>query len=59
MIQIKNTINNELTMNFNCRVNSKNKIEFNIENPKSLYDLKKGLNRNKRSIILNSLVIND
>ena len=59
MIQIKNTINNELTMNFNCRENSKNKIEFNIENPKSLYDLKKGLNRNKRSIILNSLVIND
>ena len=59
MIQIENTINNELIMNFNCKVNSKNKIEFNIENPKSLYDLKKGLNRNKRSIILNSIEIND
>jgi len=59
MIQIKNTINNELIMKFNCKVNSKNKIEFNIENPKSLYDLKKGLNRNKRSIILNSIEIND
>tara|TARA_B100000787_G_C16184053_1_gene293548 strand:+ start:277 stop:1803 length:1527 start_codon:yes stop_codon:yes gene_type:complete len=58
IVQIKNSTNNQLTLSFNCKENSNNKIEFNIENPKSLYDLKKGLNRNKRSIILNSLVIN-
>ena len=54
---IRDAINNQLVMNFDCKINSKNIIEFNVENPKSLYDLKKGLNRQKKSIILDSLVI--
>ena len=58
IVQIKDSTNNELILGFNCKVSVINKIEFNIENPKSLYDLKKGLNRNKKSIILKSLVIN-
>jgi hypothetical protein len=58
IVQIKDNTNNQLILGFNCKVSVNNKIEFNIENPKSLYDLKKGLNRNKKSIILKSLVIN-
>jgi hypothetical protein len=58
LTQIKDKLNNQLTLGFNCKVNENNKIEFNIENPKSLFDLKKGLNRDKRSIILNLLKIN-
>ena len=54
---LRDAINNQLVLNFDCKINSKNIIEFNVENPKSLYDLKKGLNRQKKSIILNSLII--
>ena len=54
---IRDASNNQLELNFDCKKNSKNKIEFNVENPKSLYDLKKGLNRQKKSIILDSLII--
>ena len=54
---IRDASNNQLELNFDCKKNSKNKVEFNVENPKSLYDLKKGLNRQKKSIILDSLII--
>ena len=54
---IRDATNNQLILNFDCKINSKNIIEFNVENPKSLYDLKKGLNRQKKSIILDSLTI--
>jgi len=57
VVIIKNVIDNQLILDFDCKINSKNKISFNVENPKSLYDLKKGLNRNKKSIILNSIEI--
>ena len=54
---LKHATNNQLLLNFDCKINSKNIIEFNVENPKSLYDLKKGLNRQKKSIVLDSLII--
>ena len=54
---LKHATNNQLILNFDCKINSKNIIEFNVENPKSLYDLKKGLNRQKKSIVLDSLII--
>jgi len=56
-VVIRDATSNQLILNFDCKINSKNIIEFNVENPKSLYDLKKGLNRQKKSIILDSLVI--
>ena len=56
-VVIREATNNQLFLNFDCKINSKNIIEFNVENPKSLYDLKKGLNRQKKSIVLDSLII--
>ena len=57
-ININNDFNNEISLNFDCKVNEINKIDFIVDQPKSLFDLKKGLNRTKKSIILKSLVIN-
>jgi len=46
---------NDIIYNFECVPDKKYYINFNVENPVSLYDLKKGLNREKRSVILNSI----
>ena len=51
--------NSEFTFKFNCNLNTVNTIEINVKNPQSLFDLKRGLNRIKKSIILNSISIND
>ena len=51
--------NKELAFKFNCKLNDINTIDINVKNPKSLFDLKRGLNRVKRSIVLNSIVINN
>ena len=50
---------NEFVFKFNCKLNSINIIDIIVKNPQSLFDLKKGLNRDKKSIILNSIVINN
>ena len=57
-ININNDFDNEVSLKFDCKVNEINKIDFIVDQPKSLFDLKKGLNRTKKSIILKSLVIN-
>ena len=54
---LKGNFENEVVLNFNCIVNEVNEINFIIDYPQSLYDLKKGLNREKRSIILKSFEI--
>ena len=51
--------NSEFIFKFNCNLNDINTIDINVKNPKSLFDLKRGLNRVKRSIVLNSIVINN
>tara|TARA_A100001011_G_scaffold74338_1_gene76396 strand:- start:6076 stop:8193 length:2118 start_codon:yes stop_codon:yes gene_type:complete len=48
---------NEIIYNFECTPDKGHYINLNIENPVSLYDLKKGLNREKRSVILTSIEI--
>ena len=50
--------NNEFKFYFNCKVNEINTIDIIVNDPKSLFDLKKGLNKNKRSIVLKSIAIN-
>ena len=47
----------EISLKFDCKVNKINKIDFIVDQPRSLFDLKKGLSRIKKSIILKSLVI--
>ena len=49
--------NKELVFKFNCKLNDINTIDINVKKPKSLFDLKKGLNRVKKSIVLNSITI--
>ena len=53
----KINLNKEILMKFDCQNENINEINFDIENAFSLHDLKKGLNREKRSIILNSISI--
>ena len=53
----KNFIN-EVNFGYDCNSSNNFIIDFQIENPISLYDLRKGLNRYKRSIILKSITIN-
>jgi hypothetical protein len=50
--------NNQFVFKFNCKLNDINTIDIKVKNPQSLFDLKKGLNRVKNSIILNSISIN-
>ena len=49
---------NQFVFKFNCKLNDINTIDIKVKNPQSLFDLKKGLNRVKNSIILNSISIN-
>ena len=48
---------NDLIMKFNCLKEGINSIFFQVENSLSLFDIKAGLNRSKRSIILKNLTI--
>lgn len=48
---------NDLLFKFNCLNGKKNSFYFHVENPISLFDKKKSLNRVKRSIILKNLSI--
>jgi len=58
-IFLNKDINSQANLTFDCNEDEIVVVDFKIENPISLYDLRKGLNRNKRSIILNSISIND
>ena len=58
-IFLNKDINSQANLTFDCNEDEIVVVNFKIENPISLYDLRKGLNRNKRSIILNSISIND
>ena len=46
-----------LILDINCNASNVYNFIFEINNPVSLYDIKKGLNREKRSIILKSISI--
>ena len=48
-------IEKEINFNFKCPNNKYLALNFYVDNPLSLYDLKLGLNQSKRSIILKSL----
>ena len=50
-------INNNIILKFNCKLNAINTIDINVKNPQSLYDLRRGLSRVKKSIILNTMII--
>ena len=56
-ISIKNNLDYEIDISKICKNNNQFKIDLIANNPKSLFDLRIGLNRKKRSIILNEIVI--
>ena len=56
-ILLNDDLHNEINLSFNCFLTDNFIIDFEIENPVSLYDLRKGLNRYKRSIIIKSISI--
>jgi hypothetical protein len=49
--------NKNLSVIFDCINRELNSLLFVVDEPKSLFDLKRGLNRNKRSIILKSISV--
>jgi hypothetical protein len=49
----------QFTYKFDCKLNDLVTIDFHVKKPLSLFDQKKGLNREKNSIILNSISIDD
>ena len=56
-IKISNNLNYEIDTYKICKNNNLLKIDLIADNPKSLFDLKIGLNRKKRSIIFNAIEI--
>ena len=56
-IRIANNFKYEIDISKICKNNNLLKIDLIAENPKSLFDLRAGLNRKKRSIILNEIEI--
>ena len=56
-ISIKNNLDYEIDISKICKNNNLFKIDLIANNPKSLFDLRIGLNRKKRSVILNEIVI--
>ena len=56
-ILLNEKFNNEIVLSPNCNTGDTFIIAFEFENPISSYDLRKGLNRYKRSIILKSISI--
>jgi len=51
--------NNDFVLKFNCNSNAINTIDIKVNNPKSLFELKKGLNRNKKSIVMRSITFSN
>ena len=56
-ISIKDNLDYKIDISKICKNNNLFKIDLIANNPKSLFDLKIGLNRKKRSIILNEIEI--
>ena len=56
-IRIANELNYEIDISKICKNNNLLKIDLIADNPKSLFDLRTGLNRKKRSIIFNEIEI--
>ena len=54
-LKIENNLDFKINLSEICNDNKKIKIDIIAENPKSLFDLRAGLNRKKRSIILNEV----
>ena len=52
-----NKNNNNLTLAFDCNNAEPNSLLFVVDEPKSLFDLKLGLSRSKRSIVLKSISV--
>ncbi len=57
-ILLDDNFQKEIFLSFDCNTEDTFILTFQFENPASLYDLRKGLNRYKRSIILKSISIN-
>jgi len=56
-ISITNNLDYEIDISKICKNNDLYKIDLIADNPKSLFDLRIGLNRKKRSVILNEIEI--
>ena len=56
-ISFRDNIDYEIDISKVCKNNNLFKIDLIADNPKSLFDLRTGLNRKKRSIILNEIEI--
>ncbi len=56
-IRITNNLDYEIDLYKICKNNNQFKIDLIADNPKSVFDLRIGLNRKKRSIILNEIEI--
>ena len=54
-LEIVNELKYSINLSRVCKQNSYLKIDFFVQNTSSLYDLKKGLNRKKRSIVINKI----
>ena len=54
-LEIVNKLKYSINLSRVCKQNSYLKIDFFVQNTSSLYDLKKGLNRKKRSIVINKI----
>ena len=54
---LNNSLDERIALDFDCSLSSTFTLAFEFENPISLYDLRKGLNRDKRSIIFKSILI--
>ena len=57
ILAITNNLDYKIDISKICKNNDLFKIDLIANNPKSLFDLRIGLNRKKRSIILNEIVI--
>jgi len=56
-ILVNHDFNNQIFLSLDCNMGNIFTLGFEFENPISSYDLRKGLNRHKRSIILKSISI--
>ena len=56
-LEITKSLDYKINLSEICKKNKELKIDFIVNNPKSLFDFKIGLNRKKRSIILSEIKI--
>ncbi len=56
-LEIAKSLDYKINLSEICKKNKELKIDFIVNNPKSLFDFKIGLNRKKRSIILSEIKI--